>query len=79
VVSFAVVLVIKSQDFVQLNLIVSIARRLQDPLAELVKIDPKNIGVGMYQVCGLPATKLVFEPWTLFSFMKNPVYTTQSS
>lgn len=28
---------------------VSIARRLQDPLAELVKIDPKNIGVGMYQ------------------------------
>jgi len=29
---------------------VSIARRLQDPLAELIKIDPKNIGVGMYQV-----------------------------
>jgi protein Tex len=28
---------------------VSIARRLQDPLAELVKIDPKSIGVGMYQ------------------------------
>ena len=29
---------------------VSIARRLQDPMAELVKIDPKHIGVGLYQV-----------------------------
>lgn len=28
---------------------ISIGRRLQDPLAELVKIDPKSIGVGMYQ------------------------------
>jgi uncharacterized protein len=28
---------------------VSIARRVQDPLAELVKIDPKSLGVGMYQ------------------------------
>ena len=28
---------------------VSIARRVQDPLAELVKIDPRSIGVGMYQ------------------------------
>ena len=28
---------------------VSIARRIQDPMAELVKIDPKSIGVGMYQ------------------------------
>ena len=28
---------------------VSIARRLQDPLAELVKIDPRSIGVGQYQ------------------------------
>nr|XP_032830010.1 S1 RNA-binding domain-containing protein 1 isoform X2 [Petromyzon marinus] len=28
---------------------VSIARRLQDPLAELVKIDPKHLGIGMYQ------------------------------
>ena len=28
---------------------VSIARRLQDPLAELVKIDPKSVGVGLYQ------------------------------
>ena len=29
---------------------VSIARRLQDPLAELVKIDPKSIGIGQYQL-----------------------------
>jgi uncharacterized protein len=36
---------------------VSIARRLQDPLAELVKIDPKAIGVGQYQH-DLPQTKL---------------------
>ena len=28
---------------------VSIARRLQDPLSEYVKIDPQSIGVGMYQ------------------------------
>ena len=28
---------------------VSIGRRLQDPLAELVKVDPKHIGLGMYQ------------------------------
>lgn len=28
---------------------VSIARRLQDPLAELVKVEPKHLGVGMYQ------------------------------
>ena len=28
---------------------VSIARRVQDPLAELVKIEPKSIGVGQYQ------------------------------
>ena len=28
---------------------VSIGRRLQDPLAELVKIDPKSVGVGQYQ------------------------------
>src|SRR6185369_11847913 len=40
---------------------VSIARRLQDPLAELVKIDPKSIGVGQYQhdvYQGLLAKKL---------------------
>ncbi len=36
---------------------VSIARRVQDPLAELVKIDPKSIGVGLYQY-DLNQTKL---------------------
>ena len=37
-------------DFdVSLRSAVSIARRLQDPLAELVKIDPKSVGVGQYQ------------------------------
>ena len=37
-------------DFdVSLRSAVSIARRLQDPLAELVKIDPRSIGVGQYQ------------------------------
>lgn len=42
-----------SEEFPNLNVgersSVSIARRLQDPLAELVKIDPKSIGVGQYQ------------------------------
>ena len=42
-----------SQELPELNVsirgAVSIARRLQDPLAELVKIDPKSIGVGQYQ------------------------------
>ena len=42
-----------AEDFpeydVNLRSAVSIARRLQDPLAELVKIDPKAIGVGQYQ------------------------------
>jgi uncharacterized protein len=41
------------EEFPELDLTVrgaiSIARRLQDPLAELVKIDPKSIGVGQYQ------------------------------
>ena len=37
------------QSDVNLRSAVSIARRLQDPLAELVKIDPKAIGVGQYQ------------------------------
>jgi uncharacterized protein len=41
------------QEFPDLDLTIrgaiSIARRLQDPLAELVKIDPKSIGVGQYQ------------------------------
>lgn len=36
---------------------ISIARRIQDPLAELVKIDPKSIGVGQYQH-DLPAKQL---------------------
>jgi uncharacterized protein len=44
---------IARQEFPDLDLTVrgaiSIARRLQDPLAELVKIDPKSIGVGQYQ------------------------------
>ena len=35
---------------------VSIARRLQDPLAELVKIEPKSIGVGQYQHDVTPGT-----------------------
>ncbi|WP_426415663.1 Tex family protein [Aestuariirhabdus sp. LZHN29] len=42
-----------SQEFPNLDVTIrgaiSIARRLQDPLAELVKIDPKSIGVGQYQ------------------------------
>jgi uncharacterized protein len=42
-----------SREFPQVDVslrgAVSIARRLQDPLAELVKIDPKSIGVGQYQ------------------------------
>lgn len=33
---------------------VAIARRLQDPLLEYVKIEPKHLGVGMYQVCVFP-------------------------
>ncbi len=44
---------IAREEFPDLDLTVrgaiSIARRLQDPLAELVKLDPKNIGVGQYQ------------------------------
>lgn len=42
---------------VSLRSAVSIARRLQDPLAELVKIDPKSIGVGQYQH-DMPKTRL---------------------
>jgi len=42
-----------SQEYPEINVslrgAISIARRLQDPLAELVKIDPKSIGVGQYQ------------------------------
>lgn len=44
---------VAAEEFPDLDLTVrgaiSIARRLQDPLAELVKIDPKSIGVGQYQ------------------------------
>jgi protein Tex len=44
---------VAQQEFPDLDLTVrgaiSIARRLQDPLAELVKVDPKSIGVGQYQ------------------------------
>ena len=42
---------------VNLRSAVSIARRLQDPLAELVKIDPKAVGVGQYQH-DMPAKRL---------------------
>ena len=42
---------------VSLRSAVSIARRLQDPLAELVKIDPKSVGVGQYQH-DMPPTRL---------------------
>ena len=42
---------------VSLRSAVSIARRLQDPLAELVKIDPKSVGVGQYQH-DMPAKRL---------------------
>jgi uncharacterized protein len=44
---------IAREEFPELDLTIrgaiSIGRRLQDPLAELVKIDPKSIGVGLYQ------------------------------
>lgn len=42
---------------VSLRSAISIARRIQDPLAELVKVDPKSIGVGQYQH-DLPEKKL---------------------
>jgi len=42
---------------VSLRSAISIARRLQDPLAELVKVDPKSIGVGQYQH-DMPQAKL---------------------
>ncbi len=44
---------------VSLRSAVSIARRLQDPLAELVKIDPKAIGIGQYQH-DMPQNRLAF-------------------
>lgn len=47
-------------------LTVSIARRVQDPLAELVKIDPKHIGIGTYQVILLCYTFNSLHCWYLF-------------
>ncbi len=45
--------ILAKQEFPDLNVeersAISIARRLQDPLSELVKIDPKSLGVGQYQ------------------------------
>ena len=43
---------------------VSIGRRLQDPLAELVKIEPRHIGVGMYQH-DIDEKQLKCEAWIL--------------
>lgn len=37
---------------------VSIARRIIDPISEYVKIAPKHLGVGLYQVCG--TTNFIF-------------------
>jgi uncharacterized protein len=52
---------------------VSIARRLQDPLAELVKIDPKSIGVGQYQhdVNANQAGALVWMRWSRIASMPS--------
>ncbi len=51
--------IVAREEFPDLDLTVrgaiSIARRLQDPLAELVKVDPKSIGVGQYQHDVAPA------------------------
>jgi uncharacterized protein len=46
---------------------VSIARRLQDPLAELVKIDPKSIGVGYQRRQPVPAGASLEERWKIAS------------
>ena len=46
-------------DLLRASVSVSIAKRLQDPLAELVKIEPRHIGVGMYQVCLLKETLIL--------------------
>ena len=52
-VAYTIVSKLAAQEFpdfdVSLRSAVSIARRMQDPLAELVKIDPRSIGVGQYQ------------------------------
>ncbi|ERL66086.1 Tex family protein [Schleiferilactobacillus shenzhenensis] len=51
---------------------ISIARRLQDPLAELVKIDPESIGVGQYQH-DLPSKELANELDTIVERAVNQV------
>jgi len=64
------------EEFPELDLTVrgaiSIGRRLQDPLAELVKIDPKSIGVGQYQH-DVNQTKLKEELDTVVSSCVNAV------
>ena len=51
---------------------VSIARRLQDPLAELVKIDPKSIGVGQYQHdVGKPSCRARSTRWSRIASMRS--------
>ncbi|MCF7802985.1 MAG: RNA-binding transcriptional accessory protein [Candidatus Marinimicrobia bacterium] len=67
---------VASEEFPDLDLTVrgaiSIGRRLQDPLAELVKIDPKSIGVGQYQH-DVNQTKLKEELDTVISSCVNAV------
>lgn len=57
--------------FNSVYVLVSIGRRLQDPLAELVKIEPKHLGIGMYQVSEKPTisqiTRLMFRVQRLSS------------
>ena len=48
--------------FNSVHVLVSIGRRLQDPLAELVKIEPKHLGIGMYQVSQLPTISQITGP-----------------
>ncbi len=57
---------------VNLRSAVSIARRLQDPLAELVKIDPKAVGVGQYQH-DMPPAKLTAELDGVVEYCVNTV------
>lgn len=47
----------------------SIGRRVQDPLAELVKIDPKHIGIGTYQVSMFPFCVVCFSFLSDYSFV----------
>ncbi|MFV0413526.1 MAG: Tex family protein [Oscillospiraceae bacterium] len=57
---------------VNLRSAVSIARRLQDPLAELVKIDPKAVGVGQYQH-DMPPARLAAELDGVVEYCVNTV------